>query len=145
MATYRTQRLYSRSLPSDWDSDDDEYVEMVEKAKSRNRKIAKIGPYIAPTAWTAVGALQGGLIGSASGTKGADIGATAGAAGGLVDHLASKKILEGYLKSKGIKPKSYQELSDRDQKAADRAIGHYRNMKTKEERLAWRKKIGSRV
>ena len=145
MATYRIQRLYSKSLPSDWDSDDDKYVEMVEKAKSRNRKIAKIGPYIAPTAWTTVGALQGGLIGSASGTKGAAIGATVGAAGGLTGHLASKKILEGYLKSKGVKPKSYQELSDRDQKAANRAIGHYRDLKTKEERLAWRKKIGSRV
>ena len=145
MATYRIQRLYSKSLPSDWDSDDDAYVEMVEKAKSRNRKIAKIGPYIAPTAWTTVGALQGGLIGSASGTKGAAIGATVGAAGGLAGHLASKKILEGYLKSKGVKPKSYQELSDRDQKTANRALGHYRNMKTKEERLAWRKKIGSRV
>ena len=145
MTTYRIQRLYSKSLPSDWDSDDDAYVEMVEKAKSRNRKIAKIGPYIAPTAWTTVGALQGGLIGSASGAKGAAIGATVGAAGGLAGHLASKKILEGYLKSKGVKPKSYQELSDRDQKAANRALGHYRNMKTKEERLAWRKKIGSRV
>ena len=145
MATYRIQRLYSRSLPSDWDADDDAYVEMVEKAKSRNRKISKIGPYIAPVAWTTVGALQGGMLGSASGTKGAAIGATVGAAGGLAGHLASKKILEEYLRSKGIKPKSYQELSDRDQKAANRALGHYRNMKTKEERLAWRKKIGSRV
>ena len=145
MATYRIQRLYSKSLPSDWDADDDAYVEMVEKAKSRNRKVAKIGPYIAPAIWTTVGALQGGILGSASGTKGAAIGATVGAAGGLSGHLASKKILEEYLRSKGIKPKSYQELSDRDQKAANRALGHYRNIKTKEERLAWRKKIGSRV
>ena len=145
MATYRIQRLYSKSLPSDWDSDDDAYVEMVEKAKSRNRKIAKIGPYIAPAAWTTVGALQGGLIGSASGAKGVAIGTAVGAAGGLTGHLASKKILEGHLKSKGVKPKSYQELSDRDQEAANRALGHYRNLKTKEERLAWRKKIGSRV
>ena len=42
MAIYRIQRIFSRSLPSDWDSDDDAYVEMVEKAKEKITEIKKV-------------------------------------------------------------------------------------------------------
>ena len=144
----RKWRAFSKSLPSDWDSDDDAYVEMVEKAKSRNRKIAKVGPYIAPAIWGTVGAVQGGVIGDiASGSKskkgallGAAVGGLAGSAGSYLTQEAIGKRLKG-----GTDKKSFRRLSNSDQKAANRAIAKYRNMKTKEERLAWRKKIKSKV
>lgn len=142
MATYRIKRF---SLPSDWDEDDDKYVRMVEKAKERNKKIARIGPYIAPVGYGLSGALIGGIAGSSHSTKGAIVGSLAGAASGVAGSYTGKKLADSFLKSKGIKPRSYKELSERDQKQANRALSKYRKMKTKEERSAYRKKIGSKI
>ena len=149
MAIYRTTKLFSKSLPPDWDSDDDKYVRMVEKAKSRNRKIARIGPYIAPTVYGAAGAAMGGTAGMIDhGPKGAVAGSVLGAAIGAGTAWATQEAIGRKLRSKGKRgqdKESFKKLSKSDQKAANRALGHYRNLKTKEERLAWRKKIGSRV
>ncbi len=135
--------LFSKRLPDDWDEDDEDYVRMVEGAKSMNKKIAKVGPYILPAVYGTAGAIVGSIPG---GGRGAVIGGLTGAGGAYVaQELAGK-----YLESKGIKNRgttkgAFRNLSNSDQKAADRALAKYRNMKTKEERLAWRKKIGSRV
>lgn len=149
MAIYRTTKLSSKSLPSDWDSDDDKYVRMVEKAKSRNQKIARIGPYVAPTVYGAAGAAMGGMAGTIDhGSKGAVVGSVLGAAVGAGTAWMTQEAIGRKLRSKGKRgqdKESFKRLSKSDQKAANRALGHYRNLKTKEERLAWRKKIGSRI
>lgn len=158
MAIYRIKRF---SLPSDWDEDDDKYVKMVEKAKERNKKIAKVGPYITPTVAAIGGAIGGGkvilkaakkhdpigyaLFGAKRFKKEAAIGSLIGAVGGVAGAYTGRKISDTYSQSRGIKPKSFKNLSDSDQKEADKALSKYRNMKTKEERKAFRKRIGSRV
>ncbi len=139
----KREETFSKRLPSDWDSDDDDYVRMVENAKSRNRKIASAGPYLLPTIYGTLGAAAGGISG---GVTGAAIGATAGAGGAWL----AQEAIGAHLRSKGIRNRgttkeAFQNLSRSDQKSADRALAKYRNMKTKKERLAWRKKIGSRV
>lgn len=146
MAIYRIQRIFSKSLPSDWDSDDDAYVEMVERAKSRNRKIAKVGPYIGPGIWGTVGAAQGAIIGNmmTNSKKGVATGAAVGGLAGAAGSYLTQEAL-GRSLGRGHDKRSYKKMSDSDQKAANKALSKYRNMKTKEERLAWRKKIGSKV
>ena len=80
----------------------------------------------------------------ANSKNGAAIGAVAGGLAGVAgSYLAQEAI--GRSLGKGHDKRSYKKMSDSDQKAANKALSKYRNMKTKEERLAWRKRIGSRV
>ena len=136
----KIQRLFSTKLPKDWDSDDDDYINMVENAKERNKKLAVASKYF-PLIGNVLAGGGGALVGHAiGGTKGAAIGALAGIGSsvlgaGLVDSIYGTKI----------RKLNMEELSKRDQSAANKAMNKYKKMKTKEERLAYRKRVGSRV
>lgn len=137
----KIQRLFSTELPKDWDSDDDDYINMVENAKERNKKLATASKYF-PLIGSVLAGGGGALIGhtTVGGTKGAAIGALAG----IGSSALGAKLVDSIYGTK-IRKSNIEDLSKRDQSAANKAMNKYKKMKTKEERLAYRKRIGSRV
>lgn len=143
----KIQRLFSTELPKDWDSDDDDYINMVENAKERNKKLAKASKYLPLGFGLGVGLSGGALTGNLAtggGLKGTVIGGLAGAGIGVGSTILGKKLVDSSYGT-NIRNLDIKKMSKRDQRIAEEAINKYKKMKTKEERLDYRKRIGSRV
>lgn len=161
----RAQKDYSESLPDDWNEKDDKYINLVEKAKKRNKLLFDNLNTTRNIAYASIGAASGLVPGYKSGrlykglTKGKKLlgkssfieshpelvrsageAIKRGAIGLSISELgsdATEIATGGKLTSNKLK-----EQAQKERDGADKILKKYKRMKTSEERDEFRKKIG---